>query len=223
MRSNYSSKADMYSLGVVLVEMLGVSRGPDHTESERVHIIHAARERLEMPKSMVGRYPRLASLARSLLATDPADRPAARELLRSWVLPGSDSSASRRAGRSSLNGTAGAPRDTHKSVSSTLTQHLRAVNDFHRTQSVPSVMAAEMASHTSAPSSPASAPGVKEVPAPKSDVKALAGAGDVLSEDDKDAELERLREMVASLSSELDRVKTKSRGDAKSRDNGARS
>ena len=185
-RSNYSSKADIYSLGVVLVEMLGCSRGAGHTDSERVAIISAARERLEMPEPMVRRYPRLAGLARSLLAHDPGDRPAARELMRTWVLPATDGAHDPR--RSTSLG---------RSVPAlTVSGHLRGVA---RTRSMPSEEMALLraAASASAPNSPADA----------SEAAAAEAGAEAKEEGDDSDELRKLKMQVAALTAEVAELK----------------
>ena len=78
----YSSAVDMYSTGVVLVEML-TALGAEATESERLHLIADAK-RLELPESLTKSFPKHAALARELLSSDPGARPTAAAVLRRW-------------------------------------------------------------------------------------------------------------------------------------------
>lgn len=78
----YTSAVDMYSLGVVLVEMF-TALGQEATESERLHLIADAKG-LNMPQEMVAKFPKHARLAERLLAVDPKERPSADEILRLW-------------------------------------------------------------------------------------------------------------------------------------------
>ena len=78
----YSSAVDMYSTGVVLVEML-TALGAESTESERLHLIADAK-RLEFPETLTKSFPKHAALARELLSSDPGARPTASAVLRRW-------------------------------------------------------------------------------------------------------------------------------------------
>ena len=78
----YTSAVDMYSAGVVLVEMLA-PLGADATESERLHIIAEAKS-LNLPEETTNRFPKHAALAKELLAFDPKARPTAAATLRRW-------------------------------------------------------------------------------------------------------------------------------------------
>lgn len=78
----YSSAVDMYSTGVVLVEML-TALGAEATESERLHLIADAK-RLELPATLTKAFPKHAALARELLSSDPGARPTAAAVLRRW-------------------------------------------------------------------------------------------------------------------------------------------
>jgi serine/threonine protein kinase len=78
----YSSAVDMYSTGVVLVEML-TALGAEATESERLHLIADAK-RLELPETLTKAFPKHAALARELLSSDPGARPTAAAVLRRW-------------------------------------------------------------------------------------------------------------------------------------------
>jgi len=77
------SKADIFSLGVVLYEMLrrfstGMQRAAELAE------LHASRA---LPPEFVAAYPRQALLIRLLLRPDPATRPSAAEVLGAALLP----------------------------------------------------------------------------------------------------------------------------------------
>jgi translation initiation factor 2-alpha kinase 1 len=78
----YTSSVDMYSVGVILVEML-CALGAEATESERARLIAAAKQ-LELPESLTKSFPKHAALARELLATDPTERPTTAAVLRRW-------------------------------------------------------------------------------------------------------------------------------------------
>ena len=78
----YTSAVDMYSSGVMLVEML-TALGVNATESERLHLIADAKC-LNLPEEMTQRFPKHAALARELLSMDPSDRPTAAAVLRRW-------------------------------------------------------------------------------------------------------------------------------------------
>ena len=78
----YTSSVDMYSCGVVLVEML-TALGQEATESERLHLIADAK-RLELPAELTKSFPKHAALVRELLSMDPSSRPTAATVLRRW-------------------------------------------------------------------------------------------------------------------------------------------
>jgi serine/threonine protein kinase len=78
----YTSAVDMYSLGVILVEIC-TALGQEATESERLHLIADAKG-LNMPEEMVAKFPKHARLAERLLAVDPKERPTADEVLKLW-------------------------------------------------------------------------------------------------------------------------------------------
>ena len=96
----YTSSVDMYSAGVVLVEMLA-PLGADATESERLRMIAEAKC-LNLPDEVTAKFPRHAALARELLSADPRERPTAAGVLRRWPR------VNLRLGDGAANGLAGA-------------------------------------------------------------------------------------------------------------------
>jgi eukaryotic translation initiation factor 2-alpha kinase 4 len=73
---HYTEKCDIYSMGVVLVELLSQF----DTAMERAHVLGLLR-RGQLPDDWVAQHPIPAALARRMLATDPAARPSCREIL----------------------------------------------------------------------------------------------------------------------------------------------
>lgn len=72
------AKSDMYSLGIVLLELLTCF----HTTMERHKSIEQLRApQQHLPPSLVQRWPLLADLTRRLTCADPAERPTASEVL----------------------------------------------------------------------------------------------------------------------------------------------
>ena len=76
----YSSAVDMYSTGVVLVEML-TALGAEATESERLHL--SRRETVGASGDYEG-VPQARRVSRELLSSDPGARPTAAAVLRRW-------------------------------------------------------------------------------------------------------------------------------------------
>jgi serine/threonine protein kinase len=91
---SYSNKVDIFSLGIILYELLV----PFKTEMERLHTLKNVRE-LTFPHSFSKKFAAEEGLLRQLLATNPAHRPSAGEILVHQVLishKGSDANPSRR-------------------------------------------------------------------------------------------------------------------------------
>ncbi|XP_030631445.1 eukaryotic translation initiation factor 2-alpha kinase 1 isoform X2 [Chanos chanos] len=76
--SHYDSKSDMYSVGVIAVELFQ----PFGTEMERVHMLGELRNG-KVPDALSENWPVLAKYIRLLTSPDPALRPSANQLLRS--------------------------------------------------------------------------------------------------------------------------------------------
>lgn len=73
---SYSNKVDIYSLGVILYEMLI----PFRTEMERLHTLKHVRE-LSFPQSFCKKFEGEAVLLKQMLAVNPNERPSATEIL----------------------------------------------------------------------------------------------------------------------------------------------
>ena len=78
----YTTAVDMYSLGVVLVEMI-TPLGYDATESERLTVIAEAKAS-NLREDAVSRFPKHAGLAKELMSIDPKLRPSAAAVLKRW-------------------------------------------------------------------------------------------------------------------------------------------
>ncbi|KAJ3089209.1 Eukaryotic translation initiation factor 2-alpha kinase [Quaeritorhiza haematococci] len=75
---SYTSKSDMYSLGIVLFELLN----PFETGMERVICFRDLREMRTLPEGFVRKWPKEAALILWLTSENPDHRPSASELLR---------------------------------------------------------------------------------------------------------------------------------------------
>ncbi len=82
--SNYSSKVDMFSLGVIFFEMM---HEPFRTGQERLEVLHELGRTGKVPDSFPKTYENEAKLIEMLLNKDPNKRPSARDLLQSDLLP----------------------------------------------------------------------------------------------------------------------------------------
>jgi serine/threonine protein kinase/histidyl-tRNA synthetase len=81
----YGSKADMFSLGIILFEML---HPPFTTLMERVVTLSDVRERQHLPQGFSERVgPNAVRVILWLIRSDPTNRPSAQELLQSPLLP----------------------------------------------------------------------------------------------------------------------------------------
>lgn len=82
----YDDKADMFSLGVILFEMC---HAPFGTGMERLITMKKLREHAELPADFGEAFstPALGSIVRWLVQQDPTQRPSARQLLESSLLP----------------------------------------------------------------------------------------------------------------------------------------
>lgn len=82
----YDDKADMFSLGVILFEMC---HAPFGTGMERLVTMRKLRENAELPAGFGETFstPALGSIVRWLVQQDPNQRPSARQLLESSLLP----------------------------------------------------------------------------------------------------------------------------------------
>ncbi|KAM4524024.1 eukaryotic translation initiation factor 2-alpha kinase 1 isoform 2-T2 [Odontesthes bonariensis] len=76
--SHYDSKSDMYSIGVLAVELFE----PFGTEMERVRTLEGLREG-KIPDSFCHRWPVLTNYIKKLTSKEPSTRPTARQLLQS--------------------------------------------------------------------------------------------------------------------------------------------
>uniref|UniRef100_T1IK00 non-specific serine/threonine protein kinase n=1 Tax=Strigamia maritima TaxID=126957 RepID=T1IK00_STRMM len=76
--SNYSYKVDMYSLGIIIIELFY----PFKTNMEKSEVLHQFKNE-NVPKSFLERWPMQAALILKLLSKDPSVRPSAIEVLRS--------------------------------------------------------------------------------------------------------------------------------------------
>lgn len=79
---SYSNKVDIYSLGIILYELLV----PFRTEMERLHTLKHVRE-LSFPQSFSKKFTAESQLLRQMLASAPSDRPSANEILSHDILP----------------------------------------------------------------------------------------------------------------------------------------
>jgi eukaryotic translation initiation factor 2-alpha kinase 4 len=77
-RGEYLDRTDMYSLGVVLYELLSA---PFTSERERARMIDALRKG-SLPRSFVERWPVQTQIIANLMQADPQKRPSASDLLR---------------------------------------------------------------------------------------------------------------------------------------------
>jgi len=77
-RGEYLDRTDMYSLGVVLYELLSA---PFSSERERARMIDALRKG-SLPRSFVERWPVQTQIIANLMQADPQKRPSASDLLR---------------------------------------------------------------------------------------------------------------------------------------------
>ena len=75
--TDYTTKADIYSLGIILLELFSVFS----TASERAHVISDLRSRGSIPAATAALYPTETKLVRAMVAADPAARPTARAIL----------------------------------------------------------------------------------------------------------------------------------------------
>lgn len=80
--SEYDCKVDVYSLGVILVEMFCLLR----TQHERVKALREIRKNQVLPKGFVEEYPLQAKLAKWLCEADPRKRPLTTDVLGSDLL-----------------------------------------------------------------------------------------------------------------------------------------
>lgn len=82
----YDSKADMFSLGVILFEMCWK---PFSTGMERISVLKDLREFAKLPDEFVKKVPEnLCKIIVSLVQKDPAARPSAKDLSTSSLMPG---------------------------------------------------------------------------------------------------------------------------------------
>ena len=80
---SYDSKVDMYSLGIVVFELWH----PFSTGMERILTLRDLKEKGQLPSQWKQDHPTIATLVLWLLSSHPANRPSAKELLRSDYLP----------------------------------------------------------------------------------------------------------------------------------------
>lgn len=77
--NNYDNKADMYSLGIILLELIC----PFNTDSEKAHTIECLKKKQVVPNALLSAYPSASGLILSLTSIKPSLRPSASQLLRS--------------------------------------------------------------------------------------------------------------------------------------------
>ncbi|XP_057214345.1 eukaryotic translation initiation factor 2-alpha kinase 1 isoform X2 [Triplophysa rosa] len=83
--SNYDSKSDMYSTGVIAFELFQ----PFGTEMERVHTLGELRQG-KVPETLSKNWPLLAKYIKLLTSSDPSMRPSASQLLHSDLFSAND-------------------------------------------------------------------------------------------------------------------------------------
>ncbi|XP_042562499.1 eukaryotic translation initiation factor 2-alpha kinase 1 isoform X1 [Clupea harengus] len=83
--SRYDSKSDMYSVGVIAVELFQ----PFGTEMERVHRLGELRQG-NVPETLSQKWPVLANYIQLLTSQDPSERPSATQLLESELFSTKD-------------------------------------------------------------------------------------------------------------------------------------
>lgn len=83
--SDYDSKSDMYSIGVIALELFQ----PFGTEMERVHTLGELRQG-KIPKTLSENLPLLGKYIRLLTSSDPSTRPSASQLLQSDLFTAND-------------------------------------------------------------------------------------------------------------------------------------
>ncbi|KAG2496142.1 hypothetical protein HYH03_005744 [Edaphochlamys debaryana] len=81
--ARYDEKVDLWSLGVVVFELWH----PFATGMERAVLLHELRDHGRLPEAWERAHPRVAKLIRWLMAPNPGERPGAREVLASDLLP----------------------------------------------------------------------------------------------------------------------------------------
>ncbi|TRY91358.1 hypothetical protein DNTS_026251 [Danionella cerebrum] len=83
--SHYDSKSDMYSIGVITLELFQ----PFGTEMERVHTLGELRQG-KIPKTLARTWPLLSKYLKLLTSSDPSLRPSASQLLESDLFSSTD-------------------------------------------------------------------------------------------------------------------------------------
>ncbi|GIM05041.1 hypothetical protein Vretimale_9508, partial [Volvox reticuliferus] len=81
--ARYDEKVDLWSLGVVAFELWH----PFATGMERAVLLNDLRDHARLPEAWEQEHPRVARLIRWLMAPNPGERPSAREVLASDLLP----------------------------------------------------------------------------------------------------------------------------------------
>lgn len=109
---------DIYSLGVVAFELWH----PFSTGMERIHSLEALRDGKPLPQPWASQHPTQAALVQWLTAANPGERPSARELLASPLLPASLGDEQLRDMLRSM--------DEHPDVQETVLEHLFAARCF---------------------------------------------------------------------------------------------
>ncbi|KAJ3128636.1 Eukaryotic translation initiation factor 2-alpha kinase [Nowakowskiella sp. JEL0407] len=82
MAQQYTTKSDMYSVGILLLELLY----PCQTVMERAKMLKSARDKKELPESVVRLWPREAAIILALLSDDPERRPTAQQIVEYGLL-----------------------------------------------------------------------------------------------------------------------------------------
>eukprot|EP00834_Sanchytrium_tribonematis_P005323 NODE_315_length_9989_cov_0.656825.p1 type:complete len:1431 gc:universal NODE_315_length_9989_cov_0.656825:4769-9061(+) len=125
-KSNYTAKVDMYSLGIILFELIH----PFSTMMERVFALEALRStQIQFPSDFDStKYKTQTSLIKTLLSHDPNTRPSSSDLLNSGLFPNSIEAINvRKASEIVLNG---GPTGIRQVVSELLKRKVKDFKDY---------------------------------------------------------------------------------------------
>jgi len=84
--TNYDVKADVYSLGIILFELLY----PFNTAMEKEKCVNRLKSQGKLPDSFVALLPEVSQMILNLTAVDPSVRPSAAQVLESSLFPSKD-------------------------------------------------------------------------------------------------------------------------------------